>query len=120
MSNATEHTVKCLRCGRTLRAAASVKAGYGRGCQARIRKAAIDAAFEGFSDDQRAKAGELIRDGGLVPTSRPGVFRTVGSKGDVTYLTHSAACNCPAGLRGRPCYHLAAARVLTATSRKAA
>ena len=94
--------------------------GYGPRCAAKIRKAAINAAFAGFTPEQQAKAAELIRDGGLVPTSRPGVYRTVSSRGDVTYLTHSAACNCPAGLHDRLCYHVAAARALTATTRKAA
>jgi hypothetical protein len=124
MITTAEHTAKCLNCGRTRHfrsaAAAAKAAPHGRICAAKIRKAAVDAVFADFTPAQREKAAELIRDGGLVPTSRPGVFRTVGSKGDVTYLTHSAACSCPAGLHGRLCYHLAAARVLTATSRKAA
>lgn len=110
----------CLRCGRKLTALASVAAGYGPVCRARIAAAAlISKALDGFTDKQRDQVAELISDAGIVPTSRPGVFRTVSSRGDVTYLTHSAACNCPAGLRGRACYHTAAARLLNA-SRKAA
>jgi hypothetical protein len=37
------------------------------------------------------------------------------------YLTHETSCTCPAGTRGlgRPCYHRAAVRMITAT-RKAA
>jgi hypothetical protein len=107
-----EHN-RCLRCGRILR----VSVGYGPVCRAKIRLAMINEAVKGFAAAAVDKARELIADGGLVPTSRPGVFRSVSSKGDgTTYLTHSAACNCPAGLRGRQCYHLAAARILTATT----
>jgi predicted nucleic acid-binding Zn finger protein len=120
----TEHTAKCLRCGRVRHfrsaAAAANSAPVGRVCAAKIRKAAVDAVFADFTPAQREKAAELIRDGGLVPTSRPGVFRTVGSKGDVTYLTHSAACSCPGGLRGRTaCYHSLAVRVVMATGKAA-
>ncbi|HZR50076.1 MAG TPA: DUF6011 domain-containing protein [Streptosporangiaceae bacterium] len=122
MSNTAEcRTARCLRpgCGRKLTAPASVAAGYGPRCLARIRKAAIETAFAGFTLAQRGKAAELIADGGLVPTSRPGVYRASSSSGDVTYLVHSAMCTCPAGMHERPCYHVAAVRVLNAV-RKAA
>ena len=120
----TEPTAKCLRCGRVRHfrsaEAAAKAAPNGRICAMRVRLAAIGEAVRGFAQAQVDKARELIADGGLVPTNRPGVFRAVSSKGDETYLTHSDVCNCPAGLRARPCYHLAAARILTATTRKAA
>jgi len=121
MTNTAEPT-RCLRCHRPLRAKASLAAGYGRGCRARIRAAAVAEAVKGFAAAQIEKARELIADGGLVPTSRPGVFRAVSSKGDGTYLAHPATCSCPAGRRGKatPCYHSLGARILTATSRKAA
>jgi hypothetical protein len=115
----TAQPVKCLRCGHKLRAASSVAAKYGPVCRARIRLAAINEAVKGFASAQVDKARELISDGGLIPTSRPGVFRAVSSRGDGTYLTHSAACNCPGGLRGRLCYHLAAARIIMATGKAA-
>jgi hypothetical protein len=106
---------RCLRCGRKL----TVSTGYGRTCLRKIRAAALDEARADFTAEQQAKAGELIRDGGLVPTARPGVFRAVSSKGDATYLVHGAACNCAAGLRAkRPCYHQLAARVLGIASRR--
>jgi hypothetical protein len=125
MPSPVAQSAKCLRpgCGRKLTAAKSVACGYGPRCLAKIRKAAVDAALEGFTDDQRDKAAELIADGGLVPTKRPGVYRTAGSKGDVTYLTHTAACTCPAGLHDRRCYHRAAVLAVEAvamTTRKAA
>ena len=110
------HTAKCLRpgCGRKLTAPASVACGYGPVCRARIRLAAITEAVRGFAQAQVDKARELIADGGLVPTGRPGVFRAVSSNGTDTYLVHSATCNCPAALHGHQCYHVAAARILAA------
>ena len=108
-----KHTAKCLRCHRTLRSASSVAAGYGPVCKARIRLAALNEALKGFTVAQVDKARELIADGGILPTSRRGVFRAVSSRGDETYLTHTAACNCPGGLRARSaCYHQLAARIL--------
>ena len=105
---------RCLRCGRRLRAASSIAASYGRVCRARIRAAALAQAVKDFTTAQVDKARELIADGGLVPTKRPGVFRAVSSKGDGSYLAHSAACACPGGLHGRRCYHSLAVRLVTA------
>jgi Family of unknown function (DUF6011) len=119
MTATTSQPARCLRCGRTLTAPASVKASYGPTCRARIRAAALAAALDGFTTAQADKARELIADGGMVPTGHAGVWRAVGSDGAALYLAAPQACNCPAGLHGRACYHQAAARVLTAT-RKAA
>jgi hypothetical protein len=118
MSNSQQPT-RCLRCGRHLRAASSIEAGYGRTCRAKIRAAAQAAALVDFTPAQVAKAAELIADGGLVPTNRVGVYRSVGSDGVTIYLTHSAGCSCTAGLRDRLCYHRCAVRMVEAT-RKAA
>lgn len=107
----------CLRCGRKLTAAKSVADKYGRGCLAKIREAAISEARADFSADQQARADELIRDGGLVPTNREGVFRAVSSDGTANYLVHASVCTCKAGLRGRRCYHLLAARIIGLASR---
>jgi hypothetical protein len=116
---ATERGHRCLRCGRKLTAVKSVADKFGKGCLAKIRRAALDEARKDFTADQQAKATELIRDGGLVPTNREGVFRAVSSKGDETYLVHAAACTCPGGLRAkRPCYHTLAARILGIASRR--
>lgn len=118
MSNATVTAAtetRCLRCGRKLK----VSSDYGRTCLRKIRAAALEAARADFTAEQQAKADELIRDGGLVPTTRAGVFRAVSSKGDTAYLAHACGCNCPAGLRAkRPCYHQLAARVLGIASRR--
>jgi ribosomal protein S14 len=108
---------RCLRCGRKLR----VSQTYGPVCRARIRAAAAAEAVKGFAAAQVEKARELIEDGGLVPTSRPGVFRAVSSDGERTYLTHRETCNCPSGLRrltAVSCKHSLAARLVLA--RKAA
>ena len=112
---------RCLRCRRALTAAASISAGYGPGCRARIRAAALAASPAEFTAAQVARARELLADGGLIPTSRAGVYQSVSSDGATTYLTHRAGCTCPAGTRGngRTCYHRAAARILGATPKAA-
>jgi len=66
------------------------------------------------------KARELIAAGGILPTSRPGIYTAVSSDGAVTYLVHRCGCSCPAGARGKHlCYHRAAVAILTATRRAA-
>jgi|HubBroStandDraft_6_1064221.scaffolds.fasta_scaffold66720_3 hypothetical protein len=118
----TSATAKCQRCGRVRHfhsaAAARSAKPYGRICGALIRLAAITEAVKGFAAAQVEKARELISDGGIIPTKRPGVFRAVSSKGTDQYLVHSATCNCPAGLRGRSaCYHVLSARILVASGK---
>ena len=124
MSSTGTHTAKCLKCGRTRHfhsAEAADRAGpHGRICRMRIQLAALTAAVRDFTSAQIEKARELISDGGLVPTKRPGVFRAVKSSGDGSYLSHSATCNCAAGLRSRNrCYHVAAVRIVMASGRAA-
>jgi hypothetical protein len=113
--NELEHQFvsRCLRCGRQLSSVTGVAAGYGRYCARLVRVAAVTAELAGFAQTAREKAAELIASGGVVPARFPGVFRTVSSSGHAYYLTHSAACNCPAGLHGLLCYHVAAVRVIT-------
>jgi len=117
-----QDTAQVRRClgpcgGRKLTSKASVAAGYGRVCARKIREAAIAEARADFSADQQARADELIRDGGLVPTNREGVYRAVSSDGTANYLVHASVCTCKAGLRGRLCYHLLAARIIGLASR---
>jgi hypothetical protein len=64
---------------------------------------------------QLDKAREAITEGAILPTSRPGMYTAVSSDGAVTYLVHTAACACPAGIHGRACYHRAAVAILEAT-----
>jgi hypothetical protein len=123
----TEHTAKCLRCGRVRHfrsaAAAAKAAPVGRICAARIRLAAITEAVKGFAAAQVDKARELIADGGLIPTGRPGVFRAVSSKGDGSYLVSAKGiCGCAHGLRtmtAKFCYHVCSARILVASGKAA-
>jgi hypothetical protein len=115
-----KRTAKCLRCGRTLRAASSVKRQYGRGCRAIIRAASPAEAVKGFAQRQIDAARELIEDGGLIPTSRPGVFRAVSSDGERSYLTHSETCACDSGrkrLTACTCKHSLGVRILMATGK---
>jgi hypothetical protein len=111
---------RCLRCRRALTATASISAGYGPGCRARIRAAALTSPAE-FTAAQITRARELLADGGLIPTNHAGVYQSVSSDGVTTYLTHRAGCTCPAGTRGngRTCYHRAAARILGAIGKAA-
>ncbi|MGP3917716.1 helix-turn-helix domain-containing protein [Nonomuraea sp. 10N515B] len=78
--------------------------------------------LDGFKPQAIDKARALIEDGGILPTSRPGLYTAVSSDGTTTYLTHHAGCTCPAGQRGKyPCYHRAAVALLEAvTARRAA
>ena len=86
---ATTPAARCLRCRRALTAAASISAGYGPGCRALIRAAALTSPAE-FTAAQVARARELIADGGLIPTSRAGIYQSVSSDGITTYFTHRA------------------------------
>jgi Family of unknown function (DUF6011) len=127
---AAGHTAKCLRCGRKLTASAAL--GYGPACRRRIRDAAAVIEIPGATPAQVTKAAQLIADGGIIPTSRKGIYRAVSSDGSVVYIVSvHGNCNCPHGLHAttaRPCYHALAARILDAasirraapTSRKAA
>jgi hypothetical protein len=112
---------RCLRCRRSLTATSSISAGYGPGCRARIRAAALATSSAEFTAAQVARARELLADGGLIPTHRAGVYQSVSSDGATTYFTHRAGCTCPAGTRGngRTCYHRAAARILGAAAKAA-
>lgn len=112
-----EAPVKCGRCHRVLRSARSCREGYGPGCRAIMRAAAIAAAVKGFTEVQVERARELIQDRALVATNRDGVFRVVSSDGDRTYLTTADVCNCPSGLRrltACTCKHSLAARIVLA------
>lgn len=116
MSSTGDLASKCQHCRRILRSAASIARRAGRWCAAKARKAERLARIaRDFKAAQVEKALEMIADGGLVATNREGVFRTVSSRGDDVYLTHSATCTCEAGRRGRfTCYHVLAVRLVLA------
>jgi hypothetical protein len=109
---AHEHTAHCLRCGRKLTSAKAVKIGYGAKCATRIRKA-LPVAGVGFKAEQVEKAQELIETGAVIPMRGRRIFKVVGSKGEI-YRTAATNCNCPAGLRGRRCYHVLTVRAIAA------
>jgi uncharacterized Zn finger protein len=105
----------CLRCGRKLTSAASVAAGYGRSCAAKVRAAARALVLSTFKSGVLEKAEQLITDGGIVRIAHRGTpaFRVVASNGVDRYTTAASGCTCPAGLAGRHmCYHRVAARLL--------
>lgn len=104
----------CYRCGRRLTAAASVSAGVGRTCRARIAAAAEAADLSAFHPWQVAKAREAVEERALVPTSRPGLFAAVSGDGSTVYLVDAIerSCTCKAAAHGRQCYHLAAVLIL--------
>lgn len=114
----TTESARCHRCGRRLTSAASVARGYGRTCRARVREAAKVVDLTAYKAFQLAKAEELIEQGGVVPTSRPALYLAVSSDGTARYMVDAAegSCSCPAGDKGRRCYHLLAADILTAAA----
>lgn len=103
---------RCLRCNRPLKSARSLADGMGRTCKAHVARAAKQATAK---PAQVAKAVELIEVGGIIPLRARRVFRTVSSDGTHTYLTAATGqCNCPAGLKGRGCYHVLGVQLLAA------
>ncbi|MFI6513614.1 helix-turn-helix domain-containing protein [Streptosporangium sp. NPDC050855] len=85
-----------------------------------ITLAAAD--LDDFKPFQQAKAAEAIEQGAILPTSRPHLYRAVSSDGTTVYLASPDGCSCPAGVKSRRCYHVAAVRILLAarTARRAA
>jgi hypothetical protein len=86
-----------------------------------VTAAALTAPRAEFTAAQIGQARELLADGGLIPTSRAGIYQSVSSDGAAVYLTHGAGRTCPAGARGngRTCYHRAAAWILGAPGKAA-
>lgn len=122
MTTTMSQPVKCLGCGRKLKAKASVAQGRGPRCQerhvARLTALTADAIAAlpevGFTADQRDKASDLIEDKAILPaaSSAPGLYIVVSGNGLNSYATRSNECTCTAGRYGRTCYHRAAAIVL--------
>ncbi|MEV0382924.1 helix-turn-helix domain-containing protein [Nonomuraea sp. NPDC050643] len=74
-------------------------------------------SLDGFKPEQVEKARDLIEQGLILPTSRPGLYTVVASDNVTTYLVHASGCTCPAGQRGKHrCYHRAAVAIVTAAS----
>ena len=110
MTTTTEHA-HCHRCGRRLYSAASIAAGYGKGCWAIIRAARKLAALINFTRQQVEDAIEIIEDAAIVPSAVAGLFYTVSSDGTEIYDTTADGCNCPAA---KACKHNAAVIMVTA------
>lgn len=101
----------CARCGRPLTSARSIALGRGPVCD---RRARAEAAASTAKPAQVEKALQLLADG-AVETLRPGrVWLVVASNGVDAYRTAPTACTCPAGVRGRDCYHRLAVSFLAA------
>src|SRR5690606_16903821 len=93
--------------------------GSGTPRHAQLRAAARKTAPR-HKPHQIAKALELIEDGGVVPTTRTGVYYTVGTEGEI-YKTARTGCTCKAGINGRyACYHRIAVEIVEATYQPAA
>ena len=79
----------------------------------------VPVALDAYKPYQVDKASELIEQGGLVTTNRPGLYTAVSSDGTTTYLVMASTCTCPAGQAGRDCYHRAAVAIVEAARRAA-
>ena len=110
MTNEMPNTARCGRCHRILRSPASIARGKGDRC------AAIEAAFDGLSDKQRAKADQLITDKGIVKV-RAGIYKMTAEGGEVTHTASvNGNCTCEWGVRRtsatkKTCYHVAVAKL---------
>jgi hypothetical protein len=110
----TKNQTNCLRCGRVLRSAKSVAAGYGPTCSKHIRTATKTPTVTAHKPAAIAKATELIEQGGILPLRGRRVFTVVSSDGTGTYKTAPQGCTCAAGIKGRyVCYHRVAATILS-------
>lgn len=105
-----ETKTHCLRCGR--RASGT----YGSGCAAKIRSAAKTIDLSAWTSRQIEDARELIWDGGVIPTARPGAFRTVSHDGASIYLTSARNCSCSRGAERKPCFHRCAVVIILAAN----
>jgi hypothetical protein len=110
MTITTAPAVHCTRCGRVLRSEASRALGLGPVCARR------QAAEDTYKAAQVEKAHEVLDDHGIAATpirTTKGrrVYVVVSSNGADRYFSTITACTCPAGLKGRRCYHQLAARL---------
>lgn len=106
-----ERTVRCVKCKRPVRSAASKKRRYGSGCWRYVNAAAR--VLESTGDAKAIRAAEALRDAAAVPTARRNVYLFVSSDGLSTYLVHPNADNCKAGLHAMYCYHKITVSVLS-------
>lgn len=125
-STNTTAPARCIECGRIITSAASIARGRGKGCAAKVRRAAATATVEGFTPDQVDAARELVEDAGIMRLRR-NIYLTVSTDGERVHRTTATRCTCHAGVRAElppktdkngklkktsPCYHQLAVRML--------
>lgn len=105
--------VRCARagCGRHLTSAKSIAAGVGPTCAKKLAAQQAEVAAR-FKRDQVRRALGLISQGRVTPIQGTRTFAVVGATGG--YVTSAVSCTCPAGKNQHDCYHLVAAKLLTA------
>lgn len=127
-------TVKCLGCGRKLKAKASVAQRRGPRCQKRYTREIETALnlleidlFASYTEEQIVKATELIAENAIVDRGSPyfriggqHLYQAVSSNGELLYSATAESCTCKAGQHGRRCYHRAAALILDTVAEVAA
>lgn len=112
---APEADTQCRRCHRPLRAQPSVAAQHGPECLRLLKDAAAHvAAHDNYTAAQLHKAVKLIAGNGIRRDIGARFVATSTTTGQ-TYLVYAipGTCTCPAGQHGTPCYHVAAAKILT-------
>lgn len=105
--------VRCARagCGRRLTNPKSVAAGVGPACAKKLA-AQAEAVAARFKRTQVHRALMLIGEGKVRPVLGTRSFTVAGATG--TYTASAVGCTCPAAKNHRDCYHLVAAKLLTA------
>jgi hypothetical protein len=78
-----------------------------------IDTTALAAAVRDCTPAQITKALALIAGRRIVPSGIRGCWQVTSSAGDDFYMTTLTGCSCPAGRKNQPCYHRAAAAMLT-------
>ena len=107
------NVVRCARagCGRVLTNPKSIVAGVGPTCAKKLAVKAAETAAR-FSRDKVRRALGLISQGRVTPIRGTRTFAVVGATGG--YVTSAVGCDCKAGRNHQDCYHLVAAKLLTA------
>lgn len=105
--------VRCARagCGRRLTSPKSIAAGVGPVCARKLAEKAPE-VIDRFKPAVVHRALTLIGEGKVRPVRGTRSFTVAGASG--TYTASAVSCTCPAGRHQRDCYHLVAAKLLTA------
>ena len=106
----TETPATCMRCGRVLTNKYSIRRGYGRGCQAKLR-AAAEQVTKIYTRTQVGKAATALRSGTIHwigSGEHSGIYECQSSNGTDVYVTTCFTCTCPSRVR---CYHQCAVMI---------